>query len=58
METPKAKVLPIYDQTAQCETLIIHCIDYRIQQGVDQLAAQYLRINGNFDRLAVPGGIL
>ena len=52
------KVMPIYEEQPQCKTLVIHCVDYRIQQGVDQFCSQHLRVSGEYDRLAVPGGIL
>ena len=40
----------------QTDTLVVHCSDYRIQPGIREFLNDGLRLNGNFDLLAIPGG--
>jgi hypothetical protein len=40
----------------QTDTLVVHCSDYRVQQGIRKFLDDGLRLNGNFDLLAIPGG--
>ncbi len=40
----------------QTDTLVVHCSDYRIQQGVREFLDDGLRLNHNFDLLVIPGG--
>jgi hypothetical protein len=40
----------------QADTLVIHCSDYRIQAGIQEFLDDALRMNGNYDKLIIPGG--
>jgi hypothetical protein len=40
----------------QTDTLVVHCSDYRVQQGIRKFLDDGLRLNGNFDLLVIPGG--
>lgn len=40
-----------------CESLIIHCLDWRLQSGLEQWLKDFGIINGKFDRVAVAGAV-
>jgi hypothetical protein len=40
----------------QTDTLVVHCSDYRIQQGIREFLNDGLRLDHNFDLLVIPGG--
>ena len=52
------RVLPIFERKAITNDLVISCIDYRIQQGVQMLISQHLQIAGKTDIFLYPGSAL
>ena len=40
-----------------CESIVVHCIDYRIQKFLNDWIDQNLQA-GNYDRVAIAGGVL
>jgi carbonic anhydrase len=40
----------------QCETLVVHCIDYRLQGFLNKWVANNLPVRG-YDRVAIAGGV-
>jgi len=42
--------------TERADALVVHCSDHRFQAGLQEFLNNGLKLNGNYDVLAIPGG--